>query len=139
MISSQKPYLLKVFHHELPLWRLGLTFLLVHVFLYLYIAVFSGSLLTPICLVLLAYLAFTLIRPPTLDCKDEWLSEDSLKALYKALYMLLNRSSGYFRSAIELRGGFKAVAKAVAFLYLSIAFKFLGDRLAIYLCKIFVQ
>jgi len=38
---------------------------------------------------------------------------------------------------VQLKGGFKAVAKAVVFLYLSIAFKFLGDRLALYLGKHF--
>jgi len=57
--------------------------------------------------------------------------------LYKGLYIVLNKAVGYFRSAVQLKGGFKAVAKAVAFLYLSIAFKFLGDGLALYLGKIF--
>jgi hypothetical protein len=56
--------------------------------------------------------------------------------LYKGLYVVLNKAAGYFRSAVQLKGGFKAVAKAVAFLYLSIAFKFLGDGLALYLCKL---
>lgn len=71
------------------------------------------------------------------NVSNEWLSEDACKTLYKALYIWLNKAVGYFRSAIQLRGGFKAVAKAVAFLYLSIAFKFLGDRLTLYLCNLY--
>ena len=46
---------------------------------------------------------------------------------------MLNKISGYFRSAVDLKGGFKAVAKAVVFMYTSIAFKFIGDRIALYL------
>ena len=85
----------------------------------------------------LLVLGFKLIVPPNAEAKtEEWLTEDTCKALYKNLYIGLNKAVGYVRSAVLLKKGFKAVAKAVAFLYLSIAFKFLGDRLTMYLGKI---
>jgi hypothetical protein len=61
------------------------------------------------------------------------LTEDSCKALYQTLYITLNRVVEYFRAAIMLKGGMKAVAKAVVFMYASMAFKFLGDRLSLYI------
>ena len=89
-----------------------------------------------ISLALLSMISFRLIVPAK-ESKTEGLSEDLCKILYQGLYLGLNRAAAYFRSAVQLKGGFKAVAKAVVFLYLSIAFKFLGDRLALYLGKHF--
>ena len=128
-------YLYKLFTHEVPVLHLAITFALVHLCIYAYLCIFRGSFLTLFSLAFLIALGFRMIAPGKEGVTSEWLSEDDCKTIYKGLYIGLNRAAGYFRSAIQLRGGFKAVAKAVAFLYLSIAFKFLGDRLAIYLCK----
>jgi len=129
-------FLLRLFTHEVPKWQLALSLVIVHLLIYLYLTLFNGSLLTPLALTGLMLLGYRMIVPLKDDSPAEWLSEDTCKALYKTLYLILNRSSGYFRSAVELKGGFKAVAKAVAFLYLSIAFKFLGDKIALYLGKL---
>jgi hypothetical protein len=134
------PYLARLFSHEVPLWHLPATFLAVHLVLYLYLTIFRGSFLAILSLLSLLALAFRLVKPLSQDCTNaDWLSEDACKVLYKGLYIGLNKAVGYFRSAVQLKGGFKAVAKAVAFLYLSIAFKFLGDGLALYLGKIFLD
>ena len=128
-------YITKLFRHEVPLWHLPLAFLGVHALLYVYWAYFNSSLIALLSFVLILILTFRLFRPIQPSTSD-WLSDEACKSIYQILYVSLNRAATYFRSAVMLKGGFKAVAKAVAFLYLSIAFKFLGDRLAIYLCKI---
>jgi hypothetical protein len=130
------PYLARLFSHEVPLWHLPATFLAVHLVLYLYLTIFRGSFLAILSLICLLALGFRLAKPLSQDgTNTDWMSEDACKGLYIGL----NKAVGYFRSAVQLKGGFKAVAKAVAFLYLSIAFKFLGDGLALYLGKIFTD
>ena len=114
------------------MWHLPAAFVAVHALLYIFMNFFRGSILATGSFVLLCMIGFRMIIPAK-ESKKEGLSEDLCKTLYQGLYIGLNRAVAYFRSAVQHKGGFKAVAKAVAFLYLSIAFKFLGDRLALYL------
>lgn len=125
-------YLYKLFTWRVPKWHSALALISVHIFFYFYI-------MCGISLVSFASLSFILMAVVRLflapDKNCEILSDDSIRALYVALYTGLNKFVQYLRSIIQLKGNLKAVGKAAFFMYLSLVIKFLGDKVTLYLGK----
>lgn len=128
-------YLRTLFDHQVPVWHVPLALVGVHILIYLYIYWFRQSIISMAGLALTVYFLFKLVRP-TLEAnkaKCELMNEESCKQLYVTLYIALNKVTEYFRSIIQLKGGMKAVGKVALFMYASLATKFVGDRVIVYI------
>ena len=86
--------------------------MLLNAFFYLWI-IQGLSLISMVCIGALCLFLFRLVRAPA-ECKQDWISDESVKRLYVLLYVGLNKVVQYIRSIIQIKGNMKAVAVMIS-------------------------
>ena len=103
--------------------------ILTQVFFYLYL-IRGWSLISMLSLYFLGAIFFRLIVAPAYTTEipegEQWVTEEHAKVLYVFFYTKFNAFVQYMRGIIQIQGGMKAVAKAAAFMYVSLVVNFIG-------------